>query len=115
MVRRPDMEKYVFRMGLVGSLLYLCYFGYCLYFSVFAADQEAQIAVAFVSFPTSAVFLSFSHSLFEWLGPYGSPPRRAGEWVCLGLAGLIQYFVIGVVFAMMIRGIRSDGGSKIHE
>ena len=109
MVRWLSLERPVLVAGLICSLLYFFYFGYALLLAVFAAKAETQVAVAFVSFPTSAVFLSWLNSLLDWLGPYGSPPRRAGEWLFLGVAGGLQYFVVGVVFAIIIRGIRSGG------
>lgn len=105
----PNSEKSALAVGLIFSLFYLLYFGYCLLLTVFSAKVETQAAVGFVSFPTSAIFFSLFHLLLDWLGPYGSPPRRAGEWLFLGVAGTLQYFVVGAVFEKIVRGIRSGG------
>ena len=106
-MNRPSGIGRIVLFGFIGTLLFLCYFGHGIYLDVVDAKTQAQTAVAFVSYPTSALLYSVLSPLFDWLGPYGSQARRIGEWSCLGLAGSVQYFFIGTVLAQVTQGGRS--------
>lgn len=112
MVNWFNTKRPVLLIGLVCAVIYIFYFGYCLYLEIFMEKSEARIALAFVSFPTSAVVFSLGHSLLLWLGPYGSASRRAGEWFLLGLAGVTQYFLVGLGIAIAIGKSWRDDDSK---
>lgn len=69
-------------------------------------DAEPQLVLAFFGFPASWIFISIFHPLLEWLGPLGSTGRRIGEWSLLGIAGIVQYWLIGFLAAYIIMGKR---------
>lgn len=74
-------------------------------------DAEPQLVLAFFGFPASWIFISIFHPLLEWLGPFGSPARRIGEWSLLGIGGIVQYWLIGFLVAHIIlrKSTRDDG------
>lgn len=102
MVKCLSLDRPALATGLICALLYFLYFGYCLFPAIITENHKSQIAVAFVSFPTSWLFISIFEPLLNWLGPLGSTARRVGEWSILGIAGVIQYGLIGFLAAYII-------------
>ena len=66
-------------------------------------DAEPQLVLAFFGFPVSWIFFSIFDPLLEWLGPFGYINRRIAEWSLLGVAGVLQYWVIGAIATVLIR------------
>lgn len=99
MVTRPT--KVSLRIGLTGACVFLLYYLYSLYGWAFDDRQNAQVTLAFISFPSSAVLIKIFDPLLELLGPYGSAARRVGEWVYLGVSGTTQYFLIGMLIGAL--------------
>ena len=99
MVIRPTRASV--RTGLIGACIFLLYYLYSLYGWTFSGRDGAQVALAFISFPSSAVLIKIFDPLLELLGPYGSAARRVGEWVYLGVSGTTQYFLIGMLIGAM--------------
>lgn len=81
--------------GLILAGLYSIFF--CATFLSWAlkGSWDAQIAVAFVSAPASALILGSMHHLLLGLGEYGSANREIAVWLILFTAGFIQYFALG--------------------
>lgn len=90
-------------MGAVFALVYFLYFTYGLYGAVFYEKWEAEIILAYASFPSSAAFFALFDSVLDWLGPYGSSARRVGTWFLLGMAGGLQYFALGFLFSRCLK------------
>ena len=88
--------------GAIGSLIFLLFYFISLINAILRNDNEPQLVLAFFGFPTSWLFYSIFHPLLEWLGPFGATSRRIAEWLFLGAAGVLQYWLIGALAAYLI-------------
>lgn len=90
--------------GAIGSLIFLLLYFISLMNAVLRNDNEPQLVLAFFGFPTSWLFYSIFHPLLELLGPFGATSRRVAEWLLLGAAGVLQYWLIGALASYLIIG-----------
>lgn len=88
--------------GLIGSLIFLLLYFISLINAVLRNDNEPQLVLAFFGFPTSWLFYLIFHPFLEFLGPFGTTSRRVAEWLLLGAAGVLQYWLIGVLVSYLI-------------
>lgn len=99
----------------------ICSFAYALLYLMLLAnafirnDAEPQLVLAFVGFPMSWLFISIFHPLLNWLGPFGATERRIAEWILLGFAGFVQYWLVGAALALLIRSRTVQGVEEIKK
>lgn len=77
---------------------FLLLLGYCFYPVLQDDDHRGQLLAAYLTLPTSALVLSFSNSMLDVVGPFGTPLRRIAEWCLLMVCGL-QYFFLGLLIS----------------
>lgn len=88
--------------GLIAAALYAIFFFAALSSVVLGQNSDAQIAVAFISAPTSAWILGAIRPLLGMIGEVGSTSRHIAEWLVLYLAGTTQYFLLGFLITMFM-------------
>ena len=88
--------------GLTCAGLYTIFFCAALSSAVFRGTWDAQIAVAFISAPTSAWILGAIHPLLGMIGTPGSSHRQIAEWITIYIAGTFQYFALGFLINMLL-------------
>ncbi|MEB0134767.1 hypothetical protein QN362_05425 [Actimicrobium sp. CCC2.4] len=90
--------------GAISSVFYLVIFFISLANAFVRNDSEPQLVLAFFGFPLTWLFYLIFHPFLEWVGPFGAVSRRIAEWLLLGMAGVIQYWLIGATAAYLIIG-----------
>lgn len=108
MVKLPSKTLRPYACGAICALVFLAFYFIQLLNAVRRGDGEPQLILAFFGYPTSWLIFSVFHPLLEWLGPLASMPRRLGEWTLLGVAGVLQYWLLGVGVAFLL----TDKGPK---
>lgn len=98
--------------GAIFALMFAVLYLFCIVNAFLRDDANPQLVLVFYGFPTSWLFLSIFDPLLEWLGPFGSTARRVGEWSLLGIAGIVQYWLIGFFVAHIIVGKRTGDNDR---
>jgi hypothetical protein len=90
------------KFGLLAAGLYTLFFFAAFSSVVLNKNSDGQIAVAFISAPTSAWILGAIRPLLGMIGDIGSASRNIADWVVLYLAGTIQYFLLGFLITLFL-------------
>jgi hypothetical protein len=88
--------------GTIFSFVFVSIFLLSLTNAYLHDSGEPELVLVFFGFPTSWLFISISGPFLNWLGPYGSMARDIGEWSVLGIAGILQYWLVGFVAANIV-------------
>jgi Kef-type K+ transport system membrane component KefB len=104
----PELRKPLF-FGVGCVLVFVVFFcATCISYFLGKAN-DAEIAAAFVSAPTSAALLKLSSPILETIGGHN---REVAEWCILFCAGVLQWFIAGLLFSFFLLVPNKAGGGN---
>jgi hypothetical protein len=83
--------------GIICATCFLIYYFFTLTNAIIKSNNEPQLVLVFLGYPTTLLLFSLFTPALEWIGKFGVTLKTISEWFLLGCAGIIQYFLFGFI------------------
>ncbi len=97
----PQLRKPLL-IGVTCAVTFVAFFCAALLSHILGKSWDAQVAVAFLSAPTSAVLLNLAADLLQVFGGQGGVGEQVAQWSVLLCAGMFQWFLVGFLAAFLL-------------